>query len=217
MTDNKQLYSYIVHSLDILNKSLTINEQNTVKLFSYLYNNSLSTEKIFESKINNINSYISNNVNIINDDIKNLENCIIKINNEITTLQNNLNNTNKNIKKINADLLKYNENIIEVPIIISDKISFVYKLEDEYIKLKHNIIELFSKIKIFYIKIYDKIYKFIFRKRIQKEKEESELRRQEEIKRQEEELRRQQIEKDKKRKELIQQILNTPFNNKNGH
>ena len=232
MIENQQLYSYIVHSLDILNRSVAINEQNTVKLFSYLYNNSLNTEKIFESKLNSINNYINSNINTINNDIKNLENCIIKINDQINILENNINTVKRNVKKINSDLVKHTENIIEVPIIVSDEISFVYKLEDEYLKFKNDIKKILLKIKdlynkiynniyyniiTVYNKIYNRIYNFIFRKRIQREKEEEEKRKEEERKKEEERLILEQIEKDKQRKELIKQILNTPFNNHNGH
>ncbi|MBR6907086.1 hypothetical protein IKN40_00900, partial [bacterium] len=60
MIENIQLYSYIVHSLDILNKSVTVNEQNTVKLFSYLYNKNINTEDLISKKISYLNENIEN-------------------------------------------------------------------------------------------------------------------------------------------------------------
>ena len=39
MIENKELYSYIISSLEIMNKSMIAGEQNTVTLFTYVYNN----------------------------------------------------------------------------------------------------------------------------------------------------------------------------------
>jgi len=39
MDDKLEMYSYIVSSIDILNKSVKLQEQGQVRLFTYLYNN----------------------------------------------------------------------------------------------------------------------------------------------------------------------------------
>ena len=53
MFDN-EAYEKIAKSLHILNKSIVFQEQNTVKLFSYLYNLYLDSEKENESLKNSI-------------------------------------------------------------------------------------------------------------------------------------------------------------------
>ena len=191
MIENKELYSYIVHSLDIMNRSIVVNEQNTVKLFSYIYNN----QSIFQSNIKDLNdkqNKVDLSVNKLNKDIKrinDLEKCVITFDNTIHKLE-------EHIKVLEKKINDQNSNIIEVPVIIEEK---SFKLFCIHIKEK---IILYAKIiKAKVIELYDKAYKYIFRKKIQKQLEE-------EQKQKEEMLRKQQELEDKIRKQKIKEILN---------
>lgn len=191
MIENKELYSYIVHSLDIMNRSIVVNEQNTVKLFSYIYNN----QSIFQSNIKDLNdkqNKIDLSVNKLNKDIKrinDLEKCVITFDNTIHKLE-------EHIKVLEKKINDQNSNIIEVPVIIEEK---SFKLFCIHIKEKIILYAKFIKAKA--IELYDKAYKYIFRKKIQKQLEE-------EQKQKEEMLRKQQELEDKIRKQKIKEILN---------
>jgi len=191
MIENKELYSYIVHSLDIMNRSIVVNEQNTVKLFSYIYNN----QSIFQSNIKDLNdkqNKVDLSVNKLNKDIKrinDLEKCVITFDNTIHKLK-------EHIKVLEKKINDQNSNIIEVPVIIEEK---SFKLFCIHIKEKIILYAKFIKAKA--IELYDKAYKYIFRKKIQKQLEE-------EQKQKEEMLRKQQELEDKIRKQKIKEILN---------
>ena len=191
MIENKELYSYIVHSLDIMNRSIVVNEQNTVKLFSYIYNN----QSIFQSNIKDLNdkqNKVDLSVNKLNKDIKrinDLEKCVITFDNTIHKLE-------EHIKILEKKINDQNSNIIEVPVIIEEK---SFKLFCIHIKEKIILYAKFIKVKV--IELYDKAYKYIFRKKIQKRLEE-------EQKQKEEMLRKQQELEDKIRKQKIKEILN---------
>lgn len=191
MIENKELYSYIVHSLDIMNRSIVVNEQNTVKLFSYIYNN----QSIFQSNIKDLNdkqNKVDLSVNKLNKDIKrinDLEKCVITFDNTIHKLE-------EHIKVLEKKINDQNSNIIEVPVIIEEK---SFKLFCIHIKEKIILYTKFIKTKA--IELYDKAYKYIFRKKIQKQLEE-------EQKQKEEMLRKQQELEDKIRKQKIKEILN---------
>lgn len=191
MIENKELYSYIVHSLDIMNRSIVVNEQNTVKLFSYIYNN----QSIFQSNIKDLNdkqNKVDLSVNKLNKDIKrinDLEKCVITFDNTIHKLE-------EHIKVLEKKINDQNSNIIEVPVIIEEK---SFKLFCIHIKEKIILYAKFIKAKA--IELYDKAYKYIFRKKIQKQLEE-------EQKQKEEMLRKQQELEDKIRKQKIKEILN---------
>jgi len=186
MIENKELYSYIIHSLDILNRSLTISEQNNIKLFSYIYNNQTNIINDIKNIDNNYNNLILNNGDI-DKKIDNFEKCIITFDNKIKNLEDQIVNLKNSIQK-------YNENIIEVPVIIDDlnkKSKILQLLYNYYIYSKNFIISLFNK-----------CYKFIFKKRIQKKlKEQEEIYRQKQIEKQNQEF--------LERKRKIREILNT--------
>ena len=68
MIQNKELYSYIINSIEVMNKSIIVGEQNTVKLFTYVYNN----QNNIYNEINNLNKKCSNiDINIENKILKN--------------------------------------------------------------------------------------------------------------------------------------------------
>ena len=93
MIQNKELYSYIINSIEVMNKSIIVGEQNTVKLFTYVYNNQ-----------NNIYNEIDNLSKKYNNIDINLENKILK-NNKI--INNTINENDSNlIKKISKLELK---------------------------------------------------------------------------------------------------------------
>jgi len=185
--ENKELYSYIVHSLDILNRSLTIHEQNTIKLFSYLYNNQVNIE-------NNYNNLITNcvnksDLNDTNKSVENLENCIIKFDNAIKKLENKIN-------KIESKLKDNDATIIIAPTIYQDNSEISIKII-QFFKL----IQKYCSFTIVYIKqLYNKCYRYIFRKRIQRELEEQERIYQEKLA---EKLKQEEIERKRKIKEIL--------------
>lgn len=183
--ENKELYTYIVQSLDILNKSLTISEQNTVKLFSYLHNEQINiTRNINENYINKID-FEKNNKSI-----EDLENCILKLDNTIKKLESKVNKLESRINDINSTT-------IITPIIVQEDNDNVSTSKGLFILIKKYYIH-----SIIYIKqLYNKVYRYIFKKKIQRELEEQERIYQEKLV---EKRRQEEIE----RKEKIKEILN---------
>ena len=186
MIQNKQLYAYIVNSLDILNKSLTVNEQNTVKLFSYLYN--------YQNNLNNKIALLNKNyvdLNLYkktNQHIEDLEKCVI--------------NFDEKVKKIESKISKLEENIndkviIEVPVIVQDNFNIFIRC---WMWFEKNISKCFNYLK----HLYNKCYQYIFRERIKREQEEQERIYQEKLA----EKKKQEIKEQKKR---INEILNKPI------
>lgn len=157
--DNKELYSYIIGSLDIMNKSIILNEQNCVKLFSYLYNNYYD---------------LNNKVNDLEQTISNINNNIIKINDDITKKNNLISKEVNQLKKVQK---QYNDKLL---IIEKKKTRLQIFLENT----KGNICKFFNNVynksKDMYHKIYDYIYKIIYYKKIQKEEEEKRIKEEQE-------------------------------------
>lgn len=186
--ENKELYTYIVHSLDILNRSLTIHEQNTIKLFSYLHNGQVD---LINDYNNLITSYVNKkDFNDTNKSVKDLENCVVKLNNTIEILENKINKLENQIKETNTIIL-------ETPII---------EQEDEY--KKNKLLVLIQKYYIWCIihvkQIYNKCYKFIFKKKIQRELEEQERLYQEKLA---EKIRQEDLERKRKIKEILNKSI----------
>ena len=141
--NNKELYSYIVGSLDIMNKSLIMNEQNTVKLFSYLYNNYVD--------LNNKFAYLETNIN-----------------KQIIDLEINFKKQNSSISKEISLLKKYQKKYEDKISLIENKKTKTRIIID---KIKYNINIFLIKIKNIFDICYNHIYNIIFYKKIQKEKE----------------------------------------------
>lgn len=189
MIQNKELYSYIINSIEVMNKSIIVGEQNTVKLFTYVYNNQ-----------NNIYNEIDNLSKKYNNIDINLENKILKNNKIINnTINENDSNLNKKISKLELKVQQLEKqlneqicNTIITPLII--------EAEKELF-----IIKIFKTIKDFFINCYKYcykiIYKVIFERKIQKQLEEKK-RIQESIIQKQEEI------KNKQNKRRIKDILN---------
>ena len=186
--ENKELYSYIVQSLDILNRSLTIHEQNTVKLFSYLHNGQVN----IINDLNYINENYTNKIdfNNINNSVNDLEKCVVKLNNTIKKIENKVNKLESKINDINSTT-------IITPIIVQEDNDNVSTSKGLFILIKKYYIH-----SIIYIKqLYNKVYRYIFKKKIQRELKEQERIYQEKLM---EKRRQEEIE----RKEKIKEILN---------
>ena len=182
---NKELYTYMVHSLDVLNKSLTIHEQNTITLFSYLYNKQTDI-------INNLNDINRNYINKIdfdntNNSIKDLENSIIKLNNTIKKIENKVNKLDTKIKDIEStDII--------TPIIVQD--DDITSSNGLFISIKKYYAFIIISIK----RLYNKCYRYIFKQKIQKELEEQEKIYQQQL---EEKHKNEELERKKKIKEIL--------------
>jgi len=171
MIQNKELYSYIINSIEIMNKSIIGNEQNTVKLFTYVYNNQKDIyNKIDDlyNKHDNIDSNIENIILKNNKTIKSIIDDNSSLNKQVSELQ-------SKIQQLEKQLDEQSYNTIITPVVIeNDKESF--------------IIRVYKVIKDFCIRCYKACYKIIFKKKIQRELEEKRLiqenliRKQEEIK-----------------------------------
>lgn len=185
MIENKQLYAYIVNSLDVLNKSLLVNEQNTVKLFSYLYNNQ-----------NNINTTLTllnknhvdwNTYKNIDKHIDELEKYILRTDSKIKKLEN-------KITQLEND--KKDPIVIEVPVMVQDNFNIFIRI---WLFIEKMIYQFFNSI----YHLYNKCYRYIFREKIKRELEEQEhfhaIQEAEKRKRENEE-----------RKKQINDILNKP-------
>jgi len=185
--ENKELYTYIVKSLDVLNKSLVIHEQNTVKLFSYLHNGQVKLIK----DINYINqNYVTKvDFNNTNNSIEDLENCIVKLDNTIKDLKNKVN-------KLESKVKDNDSTIIITPLIVQDNLNIYQRL---FNLIKKYCSYIFISIK----QLHNRIYRYIFRKKIQREMEEQEKAYQEQLA---EKRRKEEIE----RKNKIKEILNKP-------
>lgn len=185
MIQNKQLYAYIVNSLDILNKSLTVNEQNTVKLFSYLYNyqNNLN-DKIISLNKNHVDLSLYKKTN---QHIEDLEKCVISFDDKIKKLESKISKLEENIN---------DKVIIEVPVIVQDNFNIFIR---GWIFLENNIYKSFNYFK----HLYNKIYQHLFKEKIKREREEQERIYQEKLA----EKKKQEI---KERQKRINEILNKP-------
>lgn len=185
MIQNKQLYAYIVNSLDILNKSLTVNEQNTVKLFSYLYNyqNNLN-DKIISLNKNHVDLSLYKKTN---QHIEDLEKCVISFDDKIKKLESKISKLEENIN---------DKIIIEVPVIVQDNFNIFIR---GWIFLENNIYKSFNYFK----HLYNKIYQHLFKEKIKREQEEQERIYQEKLA----EKKKQEI---KERQKRINEILNKP-------
>jgi len=185
MIQNKQLYAYIVSSLDILNKSLAVNEQNTVKLFSYLYNSQ-----------NNINDKIT----LLNQNYVDL-NVYKKTNKHIEDLEKGIIDFDDKIKKLESKISKLEENIndkviIEVPVIVQDNFNIFIRC---WIFIENSIYKGFNYFK----HLYNKCYQYIFKEKIKREQEEQERIYQEK-------LAEKKKQENKERQKRIKEILNKP-------
>jgi len=185
MIENKELYSYIIGSLEIMNKSIIAGEQNTVTLFTYVYNN----QKNIYNKIDDL-------YNKYNDIDPNLENTILKNNKVINKIIDENNSClNKQILELQSKIQQLEKqldeqiyNTIITPVVIEgEKESFIKKM--------------FKTIKEFCVKCYKACYKIIFKKKIQRQLEEKRQIQENLIKKQEE-------IKNKQYKRRIKDILN---------
>ncbi len=194
-------YSYVVSTLDVLRKTLISQENNTVKLFTYLYNN----ESDIRNDINNISYNVNMNLNTIIE-YSNLSNKIEKIEEKIFLLSKTQNSLVTNINKLNNsinvlidNLNKKEEKIEEIDnkkeikkkISLKEKFYFIKSKINKVISIKKSIINSIL------MNIYNNLFylNLLLNREIQKIEEE-----------------KQQIIKDKQRKKeinkKIQQILN---------
>lgn len=201
----KEVYSYIVGSIDLINKSIIVQEQNQVTLFSYMYNRQntmLNRIDMIETNVKKIKSSLTDidkRLNTINDKILNIEKDYnkkcnkldIKTVSEINILKTEISDIRLQLDKINNNKLSYKiNNKIHG---LKDKIDLLFK----NIKDKSNVIVSFIKNR--YKSIYNVIYKLLFKKKIQQQMIE-------EARRKEEEERKKKIENLNK----IKEILNKP-------
>ena len=185
MIQNKELYSYIISSIDVMNKSIIVNEQNTVRLFSYIYN---SQNNIYNN-LDNVTYMCKNvqsNLNKSNQSYKKLKTENDKI----------IDDLNNRIEKLEKIINEQQNMMVITPVIIEEN---EYKNNIKYIyNIKHILINVYNKI----INLYDKCYKIIFKKQINKMLEN------------EKKLQEQMLQKEKelekiKTKQRIKEILNT--------
>ena len=142
---NEEVYSYIVSSIDLLNKSIKAQDNKTVHLFSYIYNNQM-----------NINEQLKNYVT--NQDIQLLSYCIINLDQRLQKVETRIGKMDKKIDKMITHLNNKAEN---------EKNKIVIEQE------KPNKIKIWwNNIKEFFKSIYNKCYQIIFKKKIQRELEE---------------------------------------------
>ena len=201
----KEVYSYIVGSIDLINKSIIVQEQNQVTLFSYMYNRQntmLSKIDAIDSSVKKIKSSLTDlnkKLDIIDAKVINIEKDYNKRYNKIDVkTQSELNILKNEISNIKSDLLKMNTDKISYKInnrfrILNDKFHMILNT------IKHNANIIISTIKGYGQFVYDKIYKILFKKKIQQEMIE--------------EARRKQEEEHKKKIEnlnKIKEILNKP-------
>lgn len=179
MIENKELYSYIISSIDVMNKSIIVNEQNTVRLFSYIYN---SQNNIYNN-LDNVTYMCKNvqsNLNKSNQSYKKLKTENDKI----------IDDLNNRIEKLEKIINEQQNMTVVTPVIIKEN--------EVKNNIKYILINVYNKI----INLYDKCYKIIFKKQINKRLEN------------EKKLQEQMLQKEKelekiKTKQRIKEILNT--------
>ena len=171
---NDIYYSYVVTTLDVLRKSLISQENNTTRLFTYLYNDNYD--------IRNDVIKISYNINNKLDDIINISNISYKINNietnintlyknqiniisNINDLKKSVNSLSDNIKKIND---KKKEEVVVKPQVKIKKekpkkhlLNNIFKpIKDKFINVYNIFLDILNKIKdniidkVFYLDIF---------------------------------------------------------------
>ena len=99
-------YSYVVATLDILRKSLITQENNTTKLFTYLYNDNCD----IRNDITNISYNMNQNLDSIIQ-FSNISNKIVNIEKTITYLYKNQNNIISNISQLKRSIDNLSNNI----------------------------------------------------------------------------------------------------------
>lgn len=164
----EEVYSYIVSSIHLLNQSIKTQDTKNVKLFSYLYNNYTDIKEQIQLKPNN-------------EDVQLLSYCILNLDTKIKRVIKKTQNIDDNIVKINNkldDILDYINNKEKEENITKDN-----KFKIWCQKTSKNIIELFKR-------TYNRIYKFIFKKKLQRLEEERKRKEQEELEKQREEKKR---------------------------
>ena len=155
----EEVYSYIVSSIHLLNQSIKTQDEKNVKLFSYLYNNYTDLKGQVELKPNN-------------QDVQLLSYCILNLDTKIKRVIKKTQSIDDNMVKINNKL----DNILNY--INSQNKEEDIKKENKFNiwwqKTSKNIIDWFKK-------TYDRIYKFIFKKKLQRLEEERKRKEQEEL------------------------------------
>ena len=165
---NDIYYSYVVTTLDVLRKSLMSQENNTTRLFTYLYNDNYD--------IRNDVIKISYNINNKLDDIINISNISYKINcienninvlyknqtniiSNINELKKSINDLSNNIKKID-EKKKEKEIIVEPPIQTKSETKRKYLLNNVFVSIK----DKYNKVQNILLSIKDKILENIYDK-----------------------------------------------------
>lgn len=145
---NEEIYSYIVSSIDLLNKSIKAQDNKNVHLFSYLYNNYMD-----------INGQLQNFTT--NKDVQLLSYCMLNLDQRLQKLEMRIGKIDKKIDRV----------IDFVNIKVEDKNKIVIESnKPNWFK------ELYDQFKKWCKRIYDKCYKFIFKKKIQRQIEEEKQR-----------------------------------------
>lgn len=185
---NKELYSYIVGSINLLNKSIKAQDQKSVQLFAYLYNNHVNLSYQMSYQIDNISYQLKDTST--NQDIQLLSYCIINLDNKIQKISNNINLVNNKINSIDN---KIDQIITKINIPNNLDKKDIKKENRFFIWLNNIIKKLYNLLKNYY----NKAYKILFKKRIERQLEEQ--------KKKELEL---ELQKKLEQQKLIKKILN---------
>lgn len=191
------VYSYIVSSIDIIDKKVNVQEKNVVSLFSYLYNYTVLLEDNISKLSLNVAKYESQ-LGKYQQEIENYNTAIKGYQEEIKNLKSTQNDNEKKITKMTNDINAFKKDVSNT---LSKKVNniIINEVHEEY-NLKVWFKRKWNKVKTFFKNLYDKIYKIINRKKIEQEIEEQ---------------KRKEIEEaEKQRKERLKQIKKILDSNK---
>lgn len=108
---NDIYYSYVVTTLDVLRKSLISQENNTTRLFTYLYNDNYDIRNDVMKISYNVNNKLDDIVEISNISYKisNIEKIINSLYNNQTNIISNIDELKKSIKVLDDNVKKIND------------------------------------------------------------------------------------------------------------
>ena len=93
---DKEVYSQIINTMDLLNKSIALQDKKNVQLFSYLYNKYIDMDNQFTYTLSNNTQIISNQISDLDKRFQTMELRLGKIDKKLDKIISFINDNSKN-------------------------------------------------------------------------------------------------------------------------